>query len=166
MPLQENQWGYRAVAPMVMCSWTKLLLDASTRPAENDDPRLASQIDECRLRLPSHRDAKGVATDFLRELYAHLEYRLVKSLGQNVLDSIPMDVWLTVPAVWSEQAKNATKDAAKEAGFGARPGDTISVISEPEAAAVSHLTEVTKPDTMNKPAVCRSTTSAFLSRQS
>lgn len=138
---------------MVMCSWTKLLLDASTRSAANDDPRLASQIDECRLRLPRHRDARGVAADFLRELYAHLESRVVKNLGKQIFDGTPMDVWLTVPAVWSDQAQNATKEAAFHAGFGARPGDTISVISEPEAAAVAHLSDVTGPETMNKPSV-------------
>ena len=151
--LADNQWGYRATPPMVMCSWIKLLLDASTRPAANDDFRLASQSDECKPRLPNNRDAQGVVTDFLRELYAHLESRVVKSLGQEFFDSTPMDVWLTVPAVWSDQAQNATKNAAKEAGFGARPGDTISVISEPEAAAVAYLSDVTRPETVNKPSV-------------
>jgi molecular chaperone DnaK (HSP70) len=155
MSLEENQWGYRATPPMVMCSWTKLLLDASTRPAANDDFRLMSQTNESRLRLPSHRDAQGVAADFLRELYVHLESRVVKNLGKKIFDSTPMDVWLTVPAVWSDQAQSATKNAAKEAGFGARPGDTISVISEPEAAAVAHLSNMSRPETMNKPSVSR-----------
>ena len=103
--------------------------------------------------MPSHRDARGVAADFLRELYAHLESRVVKNLGKEIFDSTPMDVWLTVPAVWSDQAQSATKNAAKEAGFEARPGDTISVISEPEAAAVAHLSDVSRPETMNKPSV-------------
>jgi molecular chaperone DnaK (HSP70) len=138
---------------MVMCSWTKLLLGASTRPAVNDGFRLASQIDDCKPRLPGHRDAQDVVTDYLHELYAHLESREVKNLGKEIFDSAPIDIWLTVPAVWSDQAQNATKNAAKEAAFGARPGDTISVISEPEAAAVAHSSDVTRPETMNKPSI-------------
>ena len=141
---------------MVMCSWTKLLLDASTKPAENDDPRLRSDIENHRLRLPSHRDAQGVVADYLRELYAHLQTKVIKDLGKEVFDSTPMDVWLTVPATWSDHAQNSTKEAALEAGFGGRPGDTISIMFEPEAAAVAVLKQMTHPEALNKPSVCLS----------
>jgi molecular chaperone DnaK (HSP70) len=138
---------------------TKLLLDASTKPAENDDPRLRSDIENHRLRLPSHRaaDAQGVVADYLRELYAHLQTKVIKDLGREVFESTPMDVWLTVPATWSDQAQNSTKEAALEAGFGGRPGDTISIMFEPEAAAVAVLKQMTLPEALNKPSVCIST---------
>lgn len=134
-----------------MCSWTKLLLDASARHAQSDDNRLWSDIENDRLRLPVHRNAQGVAADYMRGLYGHLRSKLIKNLGPEIFDSTPMDVWLTVPAVWSDQAQNATKEAALEAGFGARPEDTISIIPEPEAAAVAVLKEMT--DSLNKPTV-------------
>lgn len=46
-----------------------------------------------------------------------------------------VDVILTVPALWSNAVKDATLNAAKRAGM----GSNISLISEPEAAAVYTL---------------------------
>nr|OQO22529.1 hypothetical protein B0A51_09680 [Rachicladosporium sp. CCFEE 5018] len=150
--LEENQWGYRAEAPMVMCSWTKLLLDASARPAQSDDHRLQSDIESGKLRLPAHRNAQGVTADYLHELYKHLKQKLTRELGASIVASTPMDVWLTVPAVWSDQAQSATREAALEAGFGKGNGDTISIIPEPEAAAVAVLKTISRPEALNKPA--------------
>lgn len=152
--LTEDQWGYRAEAPMLMCSWTKLLLDSSADQAQNDDRQLKSAIDSGKLRLPAHRDAQGVAADFLREMYRFLEQKLVKELGQGIVNSTPMDVWLTVPATWSDQAQNSTRAAALQAGFGKRNGDSISVITEPEAAAVVVLKNILRAGALNRPSVC------------
>lgn len=44
---------------------------------------------------------------------------------------------LTVPAVWSDSAKNATLQAAERAGMGNR--HDLKLISEPEAAAIYTL---------------------------
>jgi hypothetical protein len=55
--------------------------------------------------------------------------------GSDILKITPMEFWLTVPAIWSDEAKAATRAAAKAAGFGSRPGDEINLIPEPEAAA-------------------------------
>lgn len=44
---------------------------------------------------------------------------------------------LTVPAVWSDSAKDATLKAAEKAGMGKR--HELQLISEPEAAAVYTL---------------------------
>ncbi|KAB8303126.1 hypothetical protein EYC80_004577 [Monilinia laxa] len=45
-------------------------------------------------------------------------------------DNTPMECWVTLPAVWSEEAKFATLKAAKYAGFGKRAGDEIYTIAE------------------------------------
>lgn len=44
---------------------------------------------------------------------------------------------LTVPAVWSDSAKNATLQAAERAGMGSIK--ELKIISEPEAAALYTL---------------------------
>lgn len=137
---------------MVSCSWTKLLLDSSAKPTPFDDPNLSDAIEDGRLRLPTNRNAQGVAADFLREVYQHLEKKLIKQMGASTFKSTPMDCWLTVPAVWSDQAQNATKAAAMMAGFGSRRDDTISIITEPEAAAVAVLKSTARPDAINPPA--------------
>ncbi|KAF7866851.1 hypothetical protein EAF04_005692 [Stromatinia cepivora] len=60
-----------------------------------------------------------------------------------------MECWVTLPAVWSEEAKDATLKAAKNAGLGKRPGDEIYTIAEPEAAAIATLKEYAKSDALN-----------------
>jgi hypothetical protein len=158
--LKNDLWGYQVEPGMVSCSWTKLLLDSETKDTKFDDSSIRDAIDQGRLRLPKSRDAQGVAADFLTCLYQYMENKLVKEFGSRALyDSTPMDCWLTVPAVWSDYAQNATKAAAKAAGFGSRPGDTISVIPEPEAAAVAVLKNIMRPDCLVKPEVrCPSAT--------
>ena len=51
--------------------------------------------------------------------------------------STSLEFVLTVPAVWSDAAKNATLQAAEQAGIGSR--HNLKLISEPEAAAVYTL---------------------------
>lgn len=41
--------------------------------------------------------------------------------------------------MWTDAAKNATIEAAQLAGFGSRHMDSVHVITEPEAAALSVL---------------------------
>ena len=53
------------------------------------------------------------------------------------MNSTEVDFVLTVPAVWSDAAKNATLQAAERAGMGNR--HELKLISEPEAAAVYTL---------------------------
>ena len=63
-------------------------------------------------------------------------------MTQDVLKVTPIDFWFTMPALWSDEAQYATKIAAERAGFGkssAREHDKISMIREPEAAALSAL---------------------------
>ncbi|KAF2194329.1 hypothetical protein K469DRAFT_548682, partial [Zopfia rhizophila CBS 207.26] len=52
----------------------------------------------------------------------------------DFIDSTPMESILTVPAVWSDKAKNDTLQCAVKAGFG--DVNKIRLIAEPEAAAV------------------------------
>jgi hypothetical protein len=53
------------------------------------------------------------------------------------VNQTPKEFILSVPAIWSDQAKDKTMDCALNAGFGGRNQETnIRLISEPEAAAV------------------------------
>ncbi|KAL6364534.1 hypothetical protein LRP88_01937 [Fusarium phalaenopsidis] len=60
---------------------------------------------------------------------------VVDKFGQDYFDNLPVDFWLTVPATWSDTAKQLTIDAARDAGFASRPHDRVRLIAEPEAAA-------------------------------
>lgn len=150
----DHVWGYQVKANVVSCSWTKLLLDADTNEQEFDDPEvflswLRSAIDDGYLRLPPGFKAQRVVADYLSKVYKHVETKLAKELGQDVFDKTPMDCWLTVPAVWSDKAQALTKAAAQKAGFASRNGDTISVIPEPEAAAITVLRGMARSESVN-----------------
>ncbi|KAL9032255.1 MAG: hypothetical protein Q9180_006605 [Flavoplaca navasiana] len=58
---------------------------------------------------------------------------LSKVLGAS-LDTTPIEYVLTIPAIWTDTARNKTKAAAEGAGMG--PANELYLISEPEAAAV------------------------------
>lgn len=146
----DNLWGYLIKPNMASCSWTKLLLDGDANVQESDDPDLQAAIAEGHLRLPLNITAQRVATDFLSQVYKHVEAKLAKELGQDVFDSTPMDCWLTVPAVWSDKAQAITKAAATTAGFALRTGDTMSVIPEPEAAAITVLRSMARSESLTR----------------
>lgn len=58
----------------------------------------------------------------------------------------PFEFWFTVPAIWSDAAKAATRNAACEAGFGSRRGDEIYMVPEPEAAAIATIKYLAEDD--------------------
>jgi molecular chaperone DnaK (HSP70) len=142
-------WGYEVKPSSVSYSWTKLLLDHQTeRPDYDDTTNGVSEESEDRglLRLPNGKTAVEVVTDYLRKLYKHCMKTLEKHYA-TFLGITPIEFWFTMPAIWSDQAQNATRQAALKAGFGSRPLDTIRMITEPEAgvlAAMKTQVEITK----------------------
>lgn len=75
--------------------------------------------------------------DYLRALHAHTMETLHRRYGEAFVRATRVEWVLTVPAVWSDAAKNATLVAAERAGMGRR--EEVMLISEPEAAAVYTL---------------------------
>ncbi|KAK3670596.1 hypothetical protein LTR78_009564 [Recurvomyces mirabilis] len=149
--LTANKWGFEVEPRMTSCSWTKLLLDAKADEQTHDDPKLQNAVDEGMLRLPPGLSAQQVCSDFLREVHKYVTVRLSRQVTEEVLKSTPMDIWLTIPAVWTDEAKDATRSAARAAGFGNRPHDSINIISEPEAAAIAALKKYTEPHSLIPP---------------
>lgn len=148
----NDAWGYEVEAGSRSYSWTKLLLDAKTETAKYDDPKLRPSTQRGMLQLPRGKKAVDVAGDFLKKIHDHLiESFVEKCGGSDILDITPIEYWLTVPAIWSDEAKAATKKAAKFAGFGSRAIDEINLVPEPEAAAMLALkTSVDTTDSLVK----------------
>ncbi|KAK0103678.1 hypothetical protein ONS95_005688 [Cadophora gregata] len=102
------------------------------------------------MRLPRFRTAPEVCEDFLRGVYEYVSAKLRRQMTDVVYDNTPMECWVTLPAIWSEEAKVATLQAAKKAGFSNRSGDEIFTIAEPEAAAIATLKMYSHTDSLNK----------------
>ncbi|KAG6003817.1 hypothetical protein E4U21_001672 [Claviceps maximensis] len=72
-----------------------------------------------------------IAADFIGAIYEHALKEISKTVPKAYMDMCEKEFVLSVPAVWSDAAKNATLKAAELAGI--RP---VTVVKEPEAAAL------------------------------
>ena len=141
-PLEKDLWGYEIPPSAKRHCWTKLLLDRNARATEFDDPNLADMAEWNGIPIRQDKDPKDVVTDYLHHLYQHCMEYLARRITQDILKVTPIEFWFTMPALWSDEAQFATKEAAERAGFGKnvqREYDSISMIKEPEAAALSAL---------------------------
>ncbi|KAH7175320.1 hypothetical protein EDB81DRAFT_769600 [Dactylonectria macrodidyma] len=72
-----------------------------------------------------------VTADFIGAMYEHAISEISKQFSKNYVDLCHKEYVLSVPAVWSDSAKDATLKAAKTAGI-----SPVHLIKEPEAAAL------------------------------
>jgi len=63
----------------------------------------------------SGRDVDKLVTDYISALGDHLMYTLREKLGDGVVASTPLEFIVTVPAIWSDLAKDKTKQACQRA---------------------------------------------------
>ena len=139
-----DKFGYEVGPAHVQNAYFKLLLDEGSSASRYDDLTLAQQDKSLgTLTLSKGKSAKDVTTDYLRLIYNFLHCTLVEIFGKPFVKNARMEIWLTVPAIWSDKAKAITRQAAIQAGFGSRPNDSVYMISEPEAAFVATLHQYT-----------------------
>ncbi|KAI9653109.1 MAG: hypothetical protein M1831_006193 [Alyxoria varia] len=134
--LKDVRWGFqlRPGEPRFKC--LKLFLDRNQAlPNFISGDSILND-----LKLAGRNVIDGLA-DFLAKVNAHTMNTLCQRYGEAFVKSTPVEVVLTVPAIWSDAAQDATKQASLRAGMGPR----IRVISEPEAAAVYAL-KATQPN--------------------
>jgi molecular chaperone DnaK (HSP70) len=77
-----------------------------------------------------------IVTDYLSQIRAHAWTEMEKTYGKALLDSLEKVLVVTVPAVWSERAKDQTLKAVQNSNWGSAK---ILMVTEPEAAAVYTL---------------------------
>ncbi|KAI7554287.1 actin-like ATPase domain-containing protein [Hortaea werneckii] len=124
------RWGYQVRQDEQRLRCLKLLLDP-----EQKFPDYVS-LDDIKQQLATTRKSVNtVIAEYLKALFDHTKEALKRRYGEVFVSNTPLHVVLTVPAVWSDEAQEATLSAAKVAGI----RDHITMISEPEAAAVYAL---------------------------
>jgi hypothetical protein len=84
------------------------------------------------------RTVETLVTDYISALGEHLMHTLRQKLGDPVVKNAEMEFVVTVPAIWSDLAKERTRRACQLARHlpSSRP---IHMVSEPEAAAIYAL---------------------------
>jgi molecular chaperone DnaK (HSP70) len=83
--------------------------------------------------LPN-KNAVDFAADYLTAIRQYVvDVVLPRHFGREFLNNLQFSYVLTVPAIWTDKAKDLTRKASIAAGI---PDDRLSLISEPEAAAL------------------------------
>jgi Hsp70 protein len=80
-----------------------------------------------KLAVDFAADYLRCVNDFVRGTFFDLEF------GSTFLRNQKIAYVITVPAIWKDKAANLTRQAAERAGI---PGDDLTIITEPEAAAL------------------------------
>ncbi|KAF6817805.1 Chaperone protein DnaK [Colletotrichum sojae] len=129
---KEVQWGFSIPmnAPQdEIIEWFKLDLDPSLQTmgqAVSSDARGGRNVDK-------------LVTDYISALGEHLLYTLREKLGEQVVKTTPLEFVVTVPAIWSDLAKDKTRQACQKAVGLGTTNAPIHLVSEPEAAAIYAL---------------------------
>ncbi|KAF1989034.1 putative hsp70 family protein [Aulographum hederae CBS 113979] len=127
-----TKWGFQFAPSEPRLRCIKLFLDRA-QPL----PHFVSPLDTAAQLRKFDRTVMDAVSDYLTAIYKHTMDTLTRRYGETFMAQAQTEFVLTVPAVWSDAAKNATLQAAERAGMGSR--HTMKLISEPEAAAVYTL---------------------------
>jgi molecular chaperone DnaK (HSP70) len=114
--------------------WTKLQLD-STQTGE-----AAKVLEEQQSSVQSlAKQPVDIIADFLRHVKDHFIKTLDDEYQREIWSTLPITLVVTVPAVWSDAAKDRTLQAIHQAGFnnvGFPALKQTLLTTEPEAAAI------------------------------
>jgi hypothetical protein len=83
---------------------------------------------------------EDLVADYLSAVREHAMTELIRCYGEQLFSSLKKELVVTVPAVWSERAKDLTLRAVQNSGWNT---DTIGMVTEPEAAAIYTLKYMT-----------------------
>lgn len=129
---EPHHWGYNVEAREKSFKWFKLLLDPG-RSAQGP-----AHLDSSVTLLQSlNKTPEQVAADYLRKIWKYTINDIERAQGEGWQSRHSLRVVLTVPAIWSPAAKDRTLRAAQAAGL----PDDLTLVSEPEAAALRVLRE-------------------------
>jgi hypothetical protein len=137
------RWGFQVSPQLHGIHGVKLLLD------DNQESRYGPYLHSKGLIKSLGKDPVDVASDYLGGLFNVLTSALARRLGDNYVSNARIRAVLTVPAVWSDKAKDVTLQAAERAGLS---DHELVLVSEPEAAALYTLRAI-QPNTIT---VCTS----------
>lgn len=133
---EVTAWGYGTKSSEHTYTWFKLGLGNNQIQEEFDDELLFEGLGT--IKCPDNMSYGDLTTDYLRHFYKHMMDIIVTQVGKPTFELLAFHFVLAVPAGWlDERGGRNIKYCAEEAGFTQREGDTISLIAEPEAAALA-----------------------------
>ncbi|KAJ2991945.1 hypothetical protein NUW58_g2336 [Xylaria curta] len=140
----ELSWGFKIPAGVQTIEWFKLLL-------LNDDDlqshlRNSSHLYDAKKSLQKlGKTAVQLVGEYLGVLWEHVLEQIKNSKGEAIINGMPIQVILTVPAIWTDYARDRMREAAGLAGifdYRVAGETTLLFVSEPEAAAIATMPEL------------------------
>lgn len=126
----DIRWGYELKPEEQRLRCLKLLLET-----DKEFPSFASRTAVFGQLIACGKTATDAVADYLARIYVQIQAELQMRYGSAMLAKTKIDYVMTVPAGWSDAAKDSTLKAAQKAGI----GPSLRLISEPEAAIVYAL---------------------------
>ncbi|WZH40085.1 mitochondrial-type heat shock 70 [Fusarium acuminatum] len=147
---KDTTWGYSVPADKDALKWFKLLLlDTADIPA---NMLSSSQLRKARNLLSGiKKDPVEVIACFLRKIWNHAIDSICRSVGVDLVQKSRFHVVITLPAIWPPYAQQRMKQAARVSGIldDRSCGETtLRFISEPEAAALATIKDLSKRSTI------------------
>ncbi|CAI7630140.1 unnamed protein product [Penicillium glandicola] len=135
--MPSPNWGFDIDPDMRAYSFTKLLLDTNVQLAEFDDQILGQTVSLDNPYQVFHPDKYKAPVHVVIDYLSHVLEFVWNKIKDDSFLSLPVDLRYSIPATWSEQGKNLSRHAVTQAWKFKRPQDTLTLTSEPEAAAES-----------------------------
>ncbi|KAI0835970.1 hypothetical protein F5Y06DRAFT_288785 [Hypoxylon sp. FL0890] len=132
------EWGYQIpydAQPQDILSLFKLGLEPDKFRSSIDSIGKALNFDNVDQKI----------TDYLTGLLGHFRDVVVDQITSDTFQNTPMQFVLTVPAIWSDRAKQRTIEAFERVPNLPKDHST-TLLSEPEAAAIAALQEINHHD--------------------
>lgn len=128
-----NEWGFNISPKEQYISRFKLLLNPKNKVGRASDEMINTlQILEAMNKAPEQ-----VAADYLHQIWQYTKSDILKMRGDDWEENHVVRIILTVPAIWTDSAKDVMLKTVREAGL----PDNVVLLSEPEAAAWELLRE-------------------------
>lgn len=121
-------------------SLTKLFLDSNADLAEFDDQILQQAVSLGNPHQALHPDKNKAPVDVVADYLSHVlkfVWKVIQKDSDPSLNHLPIDLQFTIPATWSDWGRTLSRQAVVQAWDFKRPQDTLTVMSEPDAAAES-----------------------------
>lgn len=138
------QWGYQTDQSTHPGKQERLIQGVKLLLDESQKFRYAPASDSQKIIKDLNKTPVRVAGDYMEKLVTHAQEVLRRRFG-TALQTMDLEYILTVPAVWSDKAKDLTMQAAHQAGI---PPASLKLLSEPEAAAVCAIRTI-QPNTIS-----------------
>ncbi|KAF2642545.1 hypothetical protein P280DRAFT_548006 [Massarina eburnea CBS 473.64] len=136
------RWGSLIPPHVSRHMWTKLELDS---PKLGEAEKIRRELSAMTVGGSTVRHPVDVVAAFLKEVKDHLLKNLDRQYGPELWRTLPITLVVTVPAVWSDAAKDRTMRAVSQAGFDTSAFPQLKRIvttTEPEAAAIYTIKSV------------------------